>query len=402
MQRRVAPLSPKTHDLTVRLRVKASLLLTCAMAALLFAMSAFPSLADAQPNYPLVSIPPNLSFGVVATHAGHLVLTGTATVGDDQGVDCLLADVNPKTLALSNIVEPRCDDPRYTGSSVSVSATPIGASMYWNYRTVTVNPKSGLPRLGPVVVTNGEISDTHLEQTRTRGAIWLYAPNTRHGAYAIRIDPRTGAVLQDTLITPALDRPVIAANSDGLFLAAAANSAFLTPKQPAAMAKVVIFHLGIGARSVEPFYRLTTPSAYPVATWMYGEGASLWADICSRAAVRPSCAITRFNGTDPRPVYRVSDRGLTGYSVSGDEATGLFSAVQLSFSPNEDTSPYRIIHIDPSTGRTSVIGSLVLSPFWSGAEMGGASDLAVDDGSLYVLVPPTSNNSGTLYRIPLR
>lgn len=372
----------------------------CSTAATLFLWT-LPAHAGSQPNYPFVSIPPNLSFAAIANRSGHLVLTGSATIAGDQGVDCIEADVDPKTLALSNIVEPRCDDPSYTGSSVSIESTPLKNSNYWDFRVVTVNPSSGATHVGPVVVANGEFSDTHLRQTATPDSLWLYAPDTRNGARAIRIDLKTGAVLQDTAISPAIDRPVIAANADGLFLAQAVNSGFLGRKTTASLQQVVIFHLGIGAKSVEPFY-VTIPSSYPVVTWMRAEGQSLWADVCSRAPPRPSCAITRFGGTSPHPIYRVSDRRLTGYAVAGNPSSGFFSAVENTYSSNQDTATYRIVRVDPSTGRTTVVASLVLSVFWSATEPGGASDLALDDGSLYVLDPPTTNNSGMLFRIPLR
>ena len=137
-----------------------------------------------------------------------------------------MARANASTLALSDIVEPFCDSPLLSGHSV-VAVQQGSRSMLTSVRIAHLSP-TGQVEVGPVVVTYEEASDTHLESVYAAGSLWLYAPDTPGGGgRALRISETTGQVLQDTPVSPAMDRPVIGANENGLYLAPNPETGFL-------------------------------------------------------------------------------------------------------------------------------------------------------------------------------
>jgi len=187
---------------------------------------ALSGLAQVVPSVRSVALPANLYFASIAVDDQNLVLSGTATQDGDQGVACVMAKVELTNLSVKNLLEPRCDDPRLSAAPI-VAVQQYSPSMQSRVRIARIDPKTGHLDVGSVVVTYTQLSDSHLEVAQGPGYLWLYAPITSKGAQALRISDATGAVLQDTVISPAMDRPVIAANANGLFLAQAGNSGFL-------------------------------------------------------------------------------------------------------------------------------------------------------------------------------
>lgn len=354
--------------------------------------------ADASTTYPSVTIPSNLDFSSIASTPKALVLSGTATLDGDQGVNCLTATVNPTTLALSGIVEPKCDTPRLSGKSI-VAVQTESRTMEATVRIARLS-SSGHIELGPVLLTYEVLSDTHLETAYASGSLWLYAPNTPSGGRAIRVSEATGQVLQDTPVSPAMDRPVIAANSDGLYLAPTFNTGFLT-RSGTANENGIIYHIGIGASGVKVFDPAPGSQFTGFVSWMTGSRDSLWADICQRQAGTVACAITRFNGMNTTPVFQVSDHDLTGNWVVGNKTQGFYSTVSPSNSIGETTTGDMIIRIDPATGAVQTIASVTVPTYWQGNYRDGSSEVILFDRSLFLLVPPGSDTPGTLYRIPL-
>ena len=138
-------------------------------------------------------------------------------------------------------------------------------------------------------------------------------------------------------------------------------------------------------------------------SWMSGSGTSLFADICKRS-VRTACVITRFDGTDPKPVFQVSDLRLTTYSVVGDVSRGFYGVVAPGYNSSQGSVTVRVIHIDPSSGSISTIAEVPLPKFWRGFGPGSRKVAAVFGNALYLLAPPSgtgANLPGALYRIPL-
>ena len=342
-------------------------------------------------------IPSNLDLTAIHSSPSGLVLSGTATLDGDQGVSCLTARANPRTLALSGIVEPPCDSPALAGHSIA-AVQEQSRTMVATVRIARLSP-AGHIDLGPVVVTYSVASDTHLESVYAPGSLWLYAPTTPTGGRALRISEATGRVVQDTLVSPALDRPIIAANANGLYLAPDAETGFLgRPRQP--NENGIIYHIGIGAPAAEVFDAASSTQFSGYVSWITAGGNGLWADICQRPGHR-SCAITRFNGPSPKPVFQVSDRSLTGYWIVGTPSEGFYTATQPRGAPAQTSIDDNVVRVDPSTGAVKVIATVTAPEFWQGNFYSGSAEAALFGRSLYLLVPPTNQANGTLYRVPL-
>ena len=362
---------------------------------------ALSGLAQVVPSVRSVALPANLYFASIAVDDQNLVLSGTATQDGDQGVACVMAKVELTNLSVKNLLEPRCDDPRLSAAPI-VAVQQYSPSMQSRVRIARIDPKTGHLDVGSVVVTYTQLSDSHLEVAQGPGYLWLYAPITSKGAQALRISDATGAVLQDTVISPAMDRPVIAANANGLFLAQAGNSGFLGSSRQ--NSSTAIFRLGIGTNQVEPF---DVPSGTPFQgfiSWMTGSGNSLWADVCPRPIDAIACKITRFVGITGTPVYATTDsegNGGAGWVV-GNGTTGLYSAVPVG---SPETTLYRVVRIDPNNGNISTLATVTLPDFYNGNADHGAQSSIVADGALYLLGPPTGPAGGSLpgrlYRIAL-
>jgi len=268
--------------------------------------------------------------------------------------------------------------------------------MVTSVRIAHLSP-TGQVAVGPVVVRYEEASDTHLESVYAAGSLWLYAPDTSSGrGRALRISATTGQVLQDTPVSPAMDRPVIGANANGLYLAPNPETGFLGSAQ-SPNENGIIYHVGIGASSVQIF-DAPGKQFHGYVNWIAGDGNSLWADICHRP-VAARCMITRFNGSSPKPVFRTSDRNLTAFWVVGGATQGIYS---VALPGGRTSSSGDVIRIDPATGAVKVITTVPLSEFWQGYWYGGSTEAALYGRSLYLLSPPSNQTAGTLYRVRLR
>jgi hypothetical protein len=351
--------------------------------------------AGASSSYTSVTVPVNLGFDAITSSSSGLLLSGTTTLDGDQGVSCLMASANPRSLGLSGLVEPFCDSPVLSGHSV-VAVQQEARTMVASVRIARLSA-SGRVELGPVVVRYTQLSDTHLESVYADGSLWLYAPIVPGGGRALRISAATGEVLQDTPVLPAMDRPIIAANADGLYLAPSPETGFLG-RGPQPNENGIIYHVGIDASGVQIFDASSSRVFQGYVEWMTGDGTSLWADICHRPVADPRCMITRFNGSSPHPVFETSDRDLTAFWVIGSVAQGFYS---VALKAGRTSSSGDVIGIDPATGSVKVIASLPLPDYWQGYWYDGATETALSGRALYVLSPPGSQTPGVLYRVPI-
>lgn len=356
---------------------------------------------QAAPSVRSVALPANLYFTSIAIGGQNLVLSGTATQDGDQGIACVMANVELTNLSVTNLLELRCGDPRLYAAPI-VAVEQYSSSMQESVRIARIDPITGHLDVGSVVVTYTQLSDSHLEIAQAPGCLWLYAPVTSKGAQALRISDATGAVLQDTVISPAMDRPAIVANANGLFLAQAGNSGFLGSSQQ--NTSTVIFRLGVGANQVEPFDVPSGSTFQGFISWMIGSGNSLWADVCQRPIGAIACKITRFDGITGTPVFATTDSEGNGGSgwVVGNGATGLYSTMPVG---SAESTSYRVVRIDPNNGSVSTLATVMLSHFYNGNYEDGAQSAVVFDGALYLLAQPTGPAGGLLpgrlYRIAL-
>lgn len=346
----------------------------------------------------------SLQFSGISTSAQGLGLYGTATEAGNQGVDCLEADVNPVTLALSDVFEPRCDDPRMTGHPV----VPVEVTVErWNYiavRVARLDQANGHIEVGPVLGTDEDASDTRPLWAYGPGSLWIYltAPlGSPKASEALRVSTSTGQLVQTARVSPALYRPVLAADADGLYLSPAVNGGAETGPGGSPS---VIFRVGIGATKSDTFYRWPAGKWYGFADWMTGYSGTLFADLCQRGGPSAKCVLATFQGPDSRPPRLVALPNLDGWAL-GNPTVGLFSTL-VPAGQRSAPVPTTVVRMDPSTGSVRPLASVVLPAYWAFLGLNGNPDAALYDGALYLLSPSSSNLSGagapaTLYRIPV-
>jgi hypothetical protein len=224
-------------------------------------------------------------------------------------------------------------------------------------------------------MTYTEVSDTDAEWVYGDGYLWLFDPVTTHGSELLRISQSTGAVLQ-TIHMPWVDRPLMATDDDGFWIAAATNSGFEPP-------------------SAGGLYRVAPGMARAVlvrkifwdADWIVAAGHSLWIEINHGGR---SATLLRLDGTNTKPVLRVTSRspvaGEYGYNqttVTGNAVDGIWTVLpQLRLLTKQ-----RVVRIDPETGGPAQVASVTPPGYYYA---GGQSPSEVLlDGSLFFLDPPT-------------
>ena len=115
------------------------------------------------------------------------------------------------------------------------SSFPVTTANAAKLRIAHVSAKPGLVSFGPVVMTFNNVSDTHLEWTYGPGSLWIYdvavetsSGATRRGAEVLDVSTATGRVVR-TVSMPRLYEPLLAADADGLWIAASPETGVGTP-----------------------------------------------------------------------------------------------------------------------------------------------------------------------------
>jgi len=290
--------------------------------------------------------------------------------------NCHSAVVDPATLALSDERSGDCIDPRLYGVSVlplnSVdNGTPRGSTVR------IVHATAAGYTVGPVVMRYSEASDTDAEWVYGDGYLWVYDPSTTRGAVLLRISQATGTVLQ-SIRMPWVDRPLLAADGDGFWIAAAVNSGFDPPSAGG------LYRVAPGMDRA----RLVRKIHWD-ANWMLAAGRSLWIDINHAGT---SSTLLRINGTSTAPALEISSRFSAGYELgynqtafAGDSAAGIWTVQQQLPAQKQQL----VMRIDPASGRPSQVAS-VTPP--AGFFMEYTSPPVVTLGrSLFFLDPPIVN-----------
>ena len=99
-------------------------------------------------SYTSTAIPVDLGFDAITSSSSGLLLSGTTTLDGDQGVSCLMARANARSLALSGLVEPFCDSPLLSGHAV-FAVQREARTMVVSVRIARLSP-TGQVELGPV------------------------------------------------------------------------------------------------------------------------------------------------------------------------------------------------------------------------------------------------------------
>jgi len=346
------------------------------------------SIGVARLSAPVVSsapIPANLALREIFVDGSSLELAGTMTLAGQAGIACVRASLAAAPLELTKIVEPNCDDPGLIGEPVA----PFVTAPTPGYSAARVAYDSnGRVDLGPVLASYPDDSGSHLEWAYGPGALWLYEDETASGPTVFRISEGTGRLVRATPV-PGLVRPLLAADSAGLYLAGTGSYG--------GIGKDIIWHVGAEASKAQV---VVTAGAGDSVSWITAQGEDVWADICRRPS-GSACEISRFHGPNLVPVFRVSDRGRTGRWIVGNTTDGFYSSVVAQNLRPLIPSKVRweLIRIDPSTGAITDVTTLMLPAFWDGPNATEGADAVVYDGSLYVVSDPQGTSAGVLYRV---
>ncbi len=315
-----------------------------------------------------LGLSPAASYEAIASVDGRVALSGGrggslfASASDARGaIRCDSVVVDPATLSVSEQRSGNCEDPRLYGVQALVvnsfiNGNPDGATV----RIAHVTPQGYV--LGPIVMTYTELSDTDAEWVYGDGFLWVYDDLTTHGSELLRVSATTGRVLQ-TARMPPVDRPLIAADADGFWLAPATNSSGRG-----------LYHLAPGmTRPV--FVRAFSQGAI----WMVASDHSVWLDLNNFPHHETLLRFDRGRLAWDVPSGLTLAEGEVGYGqpkyVGG--AHGIWTVQQRE-----------VVHIDPDAAHASRVVRL--------AGAFGQPTPIILDGFLFVLESPR-----TLYRVSL-
>jgi hypothetical protein len=309
---------------------------------------------------------------------------------------CETALVDPATLTLSGEQRGSCEDPRIYGLDVvAVNFIDNGTTNGSSVRIAHVLPGGGY-EVGPVVMRYSEYSDTDAEWAYGDGDLWIYDCLTTRGSILLRVSARTGALLE-LIHMPDVDRPLLAADGDGLWLAPAVNSGFQPPSAS-------------GLYSVAPgMSRPVLVRRLPMDTvdWMVAAGHSLWLDVNHFGRTQ---TLLRFDGTSTAPALEVRERSGPGFEGSefgqGQPGYAAGTAPQGLWTIDPQTPDFpqqRVVRIGPSNGRATTVATI--TPPGGYQLQYESPPVAYLDGSLFLLDPPDQGNDGApagpsfLYRV---
>jgi hypothetical protein len=289
-------------------------------------------------------LPPGANFASIQPAGTKLLVSGYA----NPGSGCVWLSVDPRTLAFRRSAGSCTGQPR-SGHRFSPVLVPNPRSRWQAVRVA-----------GRIVLRYPDGSDTRPLWAYGPGTLWLYDVSTRRGPELLRFSTTTGR-LKQRLAMPKLYRPVVAANADGLWLAAAVNGG-VSGQYPAAL-----YHVAPGARTAVVVHREGR-----AALWIAAHGHTVWAELVSG---RRTAALWRFDGraAKPRRLWRHRIAAATAATYGGGSLWGV--------APNRDgCRTERVVRIDPRTGRETRLanvpvlddcGGLVLEPdaltFYRGA-----------------------------------
>ena len=312
-------------------------------------------------NASALALPTGYSFGSLASDSGQLVVVGAAsptptTAGPPP---CASARITSNPFAVAapittiHLVAPGfgCDDPALFGERVSfVVNNPDGGSPAFtsSIAIAVTDPSTGALTTGPIVMRFSEASNTRPVAAYGGGSLWIYDVDTNNGPEAIQVSATTGK-LEDVVRTPQLYRPVLAANTDGLWLG---NS--IEGSQVAG----TVFHVASGSQTV------TTVVLNPndAVDWMVADNGHVWAGI--RPVGGSLLSLWRFDGPTAKVALKVPEPSLEAGPnfVVGDEQDGLWLTTPdppLGATPSPtDNQHLDVVRFDPNTGKPTVEAAL--------------------------------------------
>jgi hypothetical protein len=331
-----------------------------------------PTAAQRQPG---VMLPTSALFNQISLTTNGLLLSGvTNAAGENPQGPCAAAPLDSESLAVGNLNIGNCDDPRLLGQTVEAVTSQTQPSNNVNVSVSAVSPTTGKLTDGPVVMTYGYSSDTHLVTANGPDSLWIYDVATTKGAELLQVSAQSGAVV-DVVPMPKLYRPLLAADDGGVWVANSIEGS----------AGPALSYVVSGASSPTT---VVSDTGLPIC-WLTASGTDAWVG----AGVGWNCGnqmVERYVDGARKPVYSTPGAGFTPFWVVGDAADGLW-AMQWSqpASPGASRSQ-QIISINPDTGSESVVATTAPVVYPNGVPTNGLvqGQAVFFDGALYLLEPP--------------
>lgn len=305
---------------------------------------------------------------VVAVAGSRLVVsdTGNTSVahGRVTGV-CAAASVSPAHLRVISVAHGNCGNPALFGERVMpvVYAPTMRNHPGWGVNAlamriavVDLSKPTGY-RLGPVIVTYPDTSDTRAETIYGAGSLWVYAPMLnprRRFGEVLRVSLATGRVVERWRL-PQILRALIATDADGLWLAPSNESGYPVDAPPSArVALRSLYRVAAGARSPVRVF-----DAGPWgARWLVADGHSVWIDV-GRANGRH--ALWRFDGRRATAALRGARArgGVRRCGDLGDQYATVVGSAGGIFCVSDPTAGTQLVQwLAPSGGRSRVVARL--------------------------------------------
>jgi hypothetical protein len=278
------------------------------------------------------------------TPAGHSVLV---TGSPPSGLLCAFYVVELSTLKGRGPYKRPCSKPPVSTHELE---PVVGSERDLFDVTVTV--------AGHVVMHFEDASDTHPQYAWYGRSLWIYDMATSNGAEVLRLDAHTGKVLQRTP-TPKVERPVMVANGDGLWLDPATNGGISGVKV------VPMLHVGFGASKPVVVHR-----GGRAAMWMAASAHTVWFE---QIAGRTSMSIWRIDGTKVRLLSHPKQVGFQG-------AYGAGRLWELTCGEKE-----HLLRVDPDTGALTPFGQFAKTTYCDASmTVAGGNVFVLEGNTLYV------------------
>lgn len=329
-----------------------------------------------------VPLPLGYRFRQVLTTRGRLFIASyvasKSNLGPHGFTQCALSQVNPKTLKIDKGVRANCDNPAMTGKLVS-PVDSITKGYNAEEALAVLNPRTGTYRVGPPVMTYSFDSSSSPVVAYGGNWLWLYDVETTAGPQLLQINAVNGDVV-DTIATPQLFDPLMAANDDGVWLA---NSFRGSP------VPYVIYHAVPGASQLTGTLAGSDLHAY----WLTATSGHVW---LGAGSIPTAQTLWRFDGIEATIGLETPITGSQPFGeVVGDQDDGLWTVTaNPPPGPGDSGQPVDVLRINANTGREQVMARGSALPALEEEQGLAEGESTLYRGSFYVLEPSSQLSNG--------
>jgi hypothetical protein len=329
-----------------------------------------------------VPLPHGYRFRQLFSARGHLFIASyvasKSNLGPHGFTQCALALVNPKTLKVGKGVRASCDNPAMTVQLVS-PVNSITKGYTAQEALAVLNPRTGSYRVGPPVITYSYDSTSSPVVAYGGNWLWLYDAETTAGPQLLQVNAVNGDVV-DTIATPQLFDPLMAANDDGVWLA---NSFRGSP------VPYVLYHAVPGASQLMGTLLGSDLHAY----WLTATRGHVW---LGAGSIPTAQTLWRFDGVEATIGL---DTPLTGSQPFGEVVGDLYDRLWTVVAnpppgPGDTGQPLDVLRIDGRTGSEQVMARGSALPALEEEQGLAEGESTLYRGSFYVLEPSSQLSNG--------